>query len=137
MSPLRWPFAGRGARSELADTAQTSGARAEEQALRHLSAAGLQLVARNLRFRGGEIDLLMREAEVLVVIEVRKRSHRGYGGAEASIDVRKRRRIVLATQLWLAAHDADARREVRFDVVTLDGRDQLQWLRSAFTVDDC
>ena len=65
------------------------GAREEDLALRYLESRGLRLVGRNLRAPGGELDLVMRDGAALVVVEVRKRSHRGFGNAAESVDRRK------------------------------------------------
>lgn len=107
------------------------GVDAETRALRHLEARGLKLVTRNWRCKGGELDLVMTDGATLAVIEVRSRARSDYGSALESVDARKQGRLVHATQLFLAAHPEHAQREVRFDVVTLDGTD-LQWLKAAF-----
>ena len=108
------------------------GAEAEEAALRLLLGAGLKLVARNFRGRGGELDLVMRDGDTLVIVEVRARSHPGFSSAAESVDARKQARIVHATQLFLARHPREALRPLRFDVVAYDGGGAPQWIRSAF-----
>ncbi|MDB5969578.1 MAG: YraN family protein [Hydrocarboniphaga sp.] len=108
------------------------GADAEDLALAYLQKQGLKLVLRNYRARGGEIDLVMRDAKALIVVEVRKRSSTRYGTAAESVDARKRARIVLAAR-WLLAQRADlAKLAMRFDVVTLDADDKIEWIRAAF-----
>jgi len=107
------------------------GVDAETRALRHLEARGLKLIERNWRCKGGELDLVMRDGDTLAVIEVRSRARSDYGSALESVDARKQGRVVHATQLFLAAHHEHAQREVRFDVVTLEGT-ELQWLKAAF-----
>lgn len=107
------------------------GVNAETRALRHLEARGLKLVERNWRCKGGELDLVMTDGATLAVIEVRSRARSDYGSALESVDARKQGRLVHATQLFLVGHPEHAQREVRFDVVTLEGRD-LQWLKAAF-----
>jgi putative endonuclease len=109
-----------------------NGADAEDLALRHLQLHGLKTVTRNWRCRGGEIDLVMREGETLVIAEVRKRSSEAFGGAAASVDARKRGRIIQATQLFLAKHPQFSDAPLRFDVLTLDQADNIQWLKAAF-----
>lgn len=115
------------------------GAEAEDLALRHLQAQGLQLLERNFRAPGGELDLVMRErrrgADTLVVVEVRKRSSARQGSAAESIDARKRSRIVLAARWLLGRRPAYANWGVRFDVVTLDGEDRIEWICGAFDAD--
>ncbi|MBL8485862.1 MAG: YraN family protein [Rhodocyclaceae bacterium] len=113
---------------------QAAGALAEDAAARYLEGRGLRVAARNFRVRGGEIDLICRDGDAIVFVEVRSRSQAGYGGAAASITARKQARVVLAARHWLAAHPAEARRPCRFDCVCLDGG-RLEWLRDAFAAD--
>lgn len=108
---------------------------AEDRALSHLTAEGLRLVERNVRSRGGEIDLVMRDDDALVFIEVRSRRSRAYGGALASIDARKQQRILLAARTWLARHPREAMRALRFDVVAFEGDEDPQWLRNVLETD--
>jgi len=111
--------------------AQASGGEAEEQAARFLARHGLDIVARNYRTRFGEIDLVAREGATLVFVEVRMRSSERFGGAAASIDSRKKDRIVAAARQFLARLRQEP--PCRFDVVTLDGTAPV-WLRGAFEV---
>src|SRR5690606_1404592 len=104
----------------------------------HLQAHGLQLVQRNFRTPGrggGEIDLIMREPDgTLVFVEVRQRRSSAFGGAGASIDAAKRRRIVFAARHYLARLRVWPR--TRFDAVLIEGEDgALRWLRAAFDAD--
>lgn len=112
------------------------GAAEEDLALRHLQAQGLKLLARNWRCPGGELDLVMRDRQAVVVVEVRKRSSKAYGGAAASVDARKQARIIHATRLFLAAHRDYAQAEIRFDVLALDAGNNIEWLRAAFDAQD-
>lgn len=112
-----------------------NGAAAEERALHHLQRQGLKTVARNWRCRGGELDLVMREGETLVIAEVRQRSSAAFGGALASVDARKRGRIIQAAQMFLAEHPQYATLPVRFDVLALDGEGCIDWLQAAFDID--
>lgn len=110
--------------------APTLGRQAEDLALRRLRRHGLRLVARNVRNRHGELDLIMQEGELLVVVEVRWRSSARFGGAAASVGPAKQRRLIRATQYWLAETGRHGCR-LRFDVVAFEcGR--FQWLRDAF-----
>ena len=105
---------------------------AEQLALQHLQAAGLQLLERNYRTPGrggGEIDLVMRTADgTLVFVEVRSRSRGDFGGAGASVGSAKQRRIVLAARHYLQGLGAPP--PCRFDVVLVEA--QLTWLQAAF-----
>ena len=118
---------------------QALGAAAEAAALRHLEAAGLQLLARNARFKVGELDLVMRDGETIVFVEVRLRRNGRYGDGFDSVDRRKRQRMVRAAHAWLATRPALAARPCRLDVVSAgDGPGELalDWQRGAFTLDD-
>jgi len=113
---------------------------AEDMALDHLQKQGLWLVQRNFRTPGrggGEVDLIMREADgTLVFVEVRQRASAARGGAAGSITPLKQRRIVLAARHFLLRLGSEP--PCRFDVVLIDGRvddvpsPAIRWLRAAF-----
>lgn len=119
------------------------GAAVERAARAHLEAAGLRLLAANAGYRGGELDLVMLEGSgagrSVVFVEVRHRRSQAFGGAAASVDAGKRRRVVLAAQQFLAGHRELRDLPCRFDVVAAHGdpaAPMLDWLRDAFRVDD-
>ena len=111
------------------------GAAEEDLAHQHLLKQGLKTVARNWRCAGGELDLVMQERDTLVIAEVRKRSREDFGGAAASVDARKRGRLIHAAQMFLAQHPQHADANVRFDVLALDGSNRITWLKAAFDTD--
>lgn len=113
------------------DTTVVKGREAELVAAGLLEKAGLRIVDRNFRVRGGEIDLIAREGATLVFVEVRSRRSSGFGGAAASIDFAKRQRIVLAARHYLARHGEC---DCRFDCL-LQENGHWHWLRAAFTAD--
>lgn len=118
--------------------AQARGAAAEQLAAGFLAHHGLTIVTRNVRCRGGEIDLICLDGAVLVFVEVRLRADARFGGAAASITARKQRRVILAARWWLAgAGRHHAQRPCRFDAVLLDGFEppRVRWLRGAFDAD--
>lgn len=106
----------------------------EDAAARHLESRGLVVLERNAGFRVGELDLVLADGDTLVFAEVRYRRDGGHGGALASIDAGKRRRLVAAAEAWLARHPEAAWRPCRFDVVALEGPPphRVTWLRDAF-----
>ena len=123
------------------------GAMVEDAARRHLLDAGLCELAANANYRGGELDLVMldpggrdgRGSASVVFVEVRYRSHAGFGGGAGSIDARKRRKLIHAAQAFLATHRQFANAACRFDVVLADGEPSapnITWLRDAFRADD-
>lgn len=118
-------------------TRKTLGLLGEELALQHLKANGLELVARNYRCRMGELDLVMMDGPTLALIEVRCRSSRDYGGAAASIDWRKQRRLVRAAEHLLMKRAELRRYPARFDVVAIttgEAETRIDWIKSAFTL---
>jgi putative endonuclease len=119
-----------------ATPAQVLGARAEQLALECLQARGLTIVERNYRRRLGEIDLVALDHGVLVIAEVRTRSSDAFGGAAASIDRRKQRRIIRAAEQLLQRNRDYAALPVRFDVLivtaTATATPAVHWLRHAF-----
>lgn len=112
------------------------GAGAEARALLFLEGQGLKLIARNWRCKAGELDLVMRDGDTVVVAEVRSRSRADYGTAAETVDGRKQAKLVRATRLWLARQPQFADAPLRFDVVTLDGGGNIEWLREAFEAGD-
>lgn len=112
-------------------SARESGMRAEDLALAHLEKHGLVLQTRNFRCRMGEIDLIMRDGETLVFVEVRLRAGGSYASAAESIDARKQRRIITAARFYLSGRPE---RPCRFDCVLLDraAPDAVTWMKSAF-----
>lgn len=116
----------------MAALASAEGQRREAQALAHLQAAGLRLRAANVRYRFGELDLVMDAGDTLVFVEVRYRRSGSHGGALASIGMAKRQRLWQAAQAYLAANPALAQRPCRFDVIAIEGQgsgERLQWLQ--------
>ena len=106
-----------------------SGKRAEAIAAEYLERRGLTIVARNFRTRHGEIDLVAREHDTLVFIEVRMRTRNDYGGAAASVTAAKRERWIAASLAYLAQLGREP--PCRFDAVLLDGLDasRVTWER--------
>lgn len=111
------------------------GSAAEDTALAHLRSHGLRLIARNYRCRMGEIDLVMLDGSTLALVEVRYRSRDDFGGAAASVTLRKQRRLILAAKHLLMTRVELRRFAARFDVVALDGSQvnpRIEWIRNAF-----
>ena len=106
----------------------------EAQARRHLQRAGLRHVASNVRYRVGELDLVMRDGGVLVFVEVRYRAGEDFGGALASVTRGKRQRLVRAASSFLASDPRHATAACRFDVVAISDQ-HIDWVRDAFQVD--
>lgn len=112
------------------------GLAAELRAGRFLERRGLKVLARNFSCRAGELDLVCIEGPILVIVEVRRRSSRAFGGALASVTAAKRRRIRIAAAVYLGARPGLGRMPVRFDVIGIDAPrgapGELVWIRDAF-----
>ncbi|MFM9971437.1 MAG: YraN family protein [Burkholderiales bacterium] len=109
---------------------ETTGQRAEDIAKRFLERKGLDFIAANWRSRFGEIDLIFREDEVIVLVEVRLRTNTHFGGAAESIHAHKRARLLAAARQYLARFP---RAVCRFDAVLLTRLDppEIEWIRDA------
>ena len=105
----------------------------EDQALKYLTEQGLKLVDRNVHFSTGELDLIMRERDTLVFVEVRFRKHKRYGGAAASIGWDKQQKLVATAQLYLKQQFKNQPPPCRFDVIAIEGdsKHHLQWIKNA------
>ncbi len=106
------------------------GAAAEARALAFLQQQGLTLVEQNFSCRWGEIDLILRDQETLVFVEVRQRSSARFGGAAASVSAGKQATLWRTAEVYLQR----IRRipVCRFDLIAIDG-DQLEWMRHILT----
>jgi putative endonuclease len=119
----------------VTDRRRSIGQAAEDAAARWLARAGLAVLERNVRFREGEIDLVCRDRDVVVFVEVKcRRAHWGEGPGDA-VSWDKRRRLIRLAQHYLRARRLE-RARCRFDVVavTLDaeGAETVRHLPSAF-----
>jgi putative endonuclease len=108
---------------------------AEQTALAFLRSRGLKLLAQNYRSKTGEIDIIMRDRDILVFIEVRYRKNTRYGSGAESITISKRRRIKNTAKYFLMKENyADER--CRFDVISASGPTdegmKLDWIQNAF-----
>ena len=108
-----------------------TGSLAENSACAFLESQGFTIVTRNFLRRVGELDVVARAGDLLVVAEVRTRASDRFGGAAASIGRAKQRRIAATAALLLQKHRELRQCRVRFDVLIVrDG--QIEWLKHAF-----
>jgi putative endonuclease len=115
---------------------QLIGQAAENVAADFLRAKGLEVLERNFLRRLGELDIVARDGDILVIAEVRTRASDRYGGAAASVDVRKQQRIIRATCLLLQRRKDLSRLRVRFDVIAVSNKASetpvIEWIQHAF-----
>jgi len=107
----------------------------EEAARKHLSAGGMRFLTANYRTTHGEIDLVFRDQDCLVFVEVKTRSEGTRTRPALAVDLRKRQRISKAAETYLRQIDG-ARTVWRFDVVEVLLKDeevsQIHHLRNVF-----
>ena len=106
------------------------GATAERDAARLLIEAGYEIVERNYRCKVGELDIVARDGDVLVFVEVRSRSDGDHGDAIEMIRVTKQRRVARVARYYLAAA-APAFERCRFDIVAITAGEAIL-LKDAF-----
>jgi putative endonuclease len=106
----------------MSDRRQAIGREAEDAAAAFLTRRGVRVVGRNVRFREGEIDLVCRERDVWVFVEVKCRRAHWDSGPGAAVSWLKQRRLVRLAQIFLKARGLAGAARCRFDVVavTLD-----------------
>jgi putative endonuclease len=111
-----------------------SGAAGESLACRYLEKRGLAILARNYRCRVGEIDVVARDRDVIVFVEVKERRGASHGAGYDGVTSGKRQRVVRAAQRYAQDHGL-SEAAIRFDVVSidwLDGEPQVRHDRGAF-----
>ncbi len=122
----------------LAAARRRSGIAAERAAARFLCAQGARVLLRNYRCRCGELDIVARCGEELAVVEVRSRASMRFGGAAASVDSRKRRRMLRAAARLLQERPEWAQMRIRFDVLAVTGpltdQPRIEWIKHAFAL---
>jgi putative endonuclease len=94
---------------------------AEGVAREHLEAKGFRFVAGNHSERGGELDLVMTDGDVLVFVEVRQRSSAEFGSAAETLDARKLQRLQRTAELFMLRRHGTTDVACRFDAVLLSG----------------
>ncbi len=114
------------------------GQQAEQVACDYLQQKGLQLITQNYHCRRGEIDLIMRDTDTLVFVEVRARRNDRFGSALESITADKQSRIIATAQLYLQQNQLQ--QNCRFDVIAVriqtaadnQNHQVSDWIRDAF-----
>ncbi len=115
----------------------------EQHALKFLQQQGLQLIEKNFHCRLGEIDLIMRDGDYLVFVEVRSRKNQGYGNALESIGYFKQQKIKKAAQYFFCKYSKYHKMASRFDVFVINQSNDCSdpavarqqdfcWLKNAF-----
>ncbi|HBE89722.1 MAG: YraN family protein [Candidatus Andersenbacteria bacterium RIFCSPHIGHO2_12_FULL_46_9] len=124
-----------GFKTRLKSQPSNAGKLGEERAKDYLQNKGMKLVARNFGCRWGELDLIMRDDETLVIVEVRVRSSAEYGLAHETVNHKKQLKIIKATKFYIQQENWWG--DVRFDVVAVvpTGEDKfsIEHIKDAFS----
>ncbi len=92
------------------------------------------ILERNYFSRWGEIDIISEHHRTIIFTEVRYRANANYGGAAASIDNRKQKKLIKTAHVYIQSKKLTLR-NARFDVIAvsiLQGRYTIDWLKNAF-----
>jgi putative endonuclease len=115
---------------------QKIGQAAEDAAVAFLESQGLAILLRNFRCRMGELDVVARDGDTLIIVEVRTRSSDRFGGAAASVGFYKQRRLLRASAQLLRRRPDLAKLHVRLDVIVvrepLSAQPRVEWIKHAF-----
>ncbi|MDR1950283.1 MAG: YraN family protein [Spirochaetaceae bacterium] len=107
------------------------GREGEARAAKALEARGMSIITRNFRSRTGEVDLIARDGDTIVFVEVKAWSAYGYGDLRYGINKKKQQRVIETAKYFLAVHREYNCMAVRFDVVFV-GPQAITHLRAAF-----
>ena len=118
----------------MSESKADRGAEGERLAARHLEQRGYRIVERNFRCRAGEIDIIARDGDTLVFVEVRTRSSDRHGGALETIGVAKQAQIVKVARVYLQTR-RPAFDDCRFDVIGITAG-QIELVTDAFRLGD-
>jgi putative endonuclease len=105
----------------VANVRRRRGEQAERLAALHLESCGVRIIARNFRWRGGELDLVGVAGDLLLFVEVRQRTRADFGGGLVSVDFRKRLRLRRAAEYFRLRRPEWRAHRARFDVLALEG----------------
>ena len=117
-------------------TTKSVGDQTETLAADYLKQQGLTCLARNFSSRYGEIDIIVKDGESIVFVEVKYRKQLSHGGAISTISTSKQQKLKLCASFYLQqAQLNEYNTPCRFDVVALQGpieQPNITWLKNAF-----
>jgi putative endonuclease len=108
------------------------GKEGEEQAVAAIKTAGMEIIARNIRSKYGEVDIVALEGETIVFIEVKSWNSYNFEDLQYSIDIKKQRKIIKTAKYFLSENRKYNKMTVRFDVIFVKNN-SITHLASAFT----
>ncbi len=110
------------------------GKKGEEMAVAYLRKRGYRILATNWHYHHLELDIVAKDGDVLVFVEVKTRTSSYFGNPEEAVSDQKISRIINAAEAFIVEHDLDI--DSRFDVMAIllpyNGRPQLEYFEDAF-----
>lgn len=103
----------------------------ETEAIHYLIKHGFTILERNFYTRAGEIDIIAKDGDYLVFIEVKFRWNQEYGFPAEAVTIRKQRKIVRCARFYLISHKLWEKTPCRFDVVVFLG-DKIELIKNAY-----
>lgn len=108
------------------------GSKKEDEAARFLTGCGLVILEQNFSNRFGEIDLIAKDEDFIVFVEVKYRRNPAHGHPEEAVGISKARTISRVADHYRLYRKLSADTKFRFDVVAIEG-DRIRWYRNAFS----
>ena len=108
----------------------------EKFAAKQLALSGCEIIETNFLCKLGEIDIILKDGNVLVFVEVRFRQRSYFGGASASVDKRKQNKLIKTASYYLQSKNLTNRLACRFDVFAIEGLENklnYNWIKDAFS----
>ena len=103
----------------MEDTRKALGFKGEELAVQYLKKKGYKVIERNYRCQWGEIDLIARDKETLIFVEIKSRSSSGFGLPQDAVDRFKQEKLIQVAKAYMAEHRLQETIPARFDVVAV------------------
>lgn len=115
-------------------TSLDTGAAAERLAKDFLEQQGFSFVAQNYRCRQGEIDLIFKQRQQWLFVEVKNRKNTRFGTPAEWVTKTKQRKIILSTQHFIAERAVPSSAQIRFDVIGIINLEasSIEWIQNAF-----
>lgn len=104
----------------------------ENIAVQYLTEQGYEILEQNYRNKLGEIDILAKDKDTIVAVEVKYRKDNNYGDALEAVDYRKQRKISRAFFVYYSSHGYEEDIPCRFDVIAVYGNGKISHIRDAF-----
>lgn len=120
-------------KTRISETTSILGKKGENLARKYLQEKKLKTIQSNYRCKAGEIDLIMDDEQHLVFVEVKLRTHAHFGCPQETVSIAKQKRLIKAAQHYLLYNPSA--RPCRFDVVAIDSRSKITWIKNAFITD--